>query len=96
MIRVNQKHRIVSFIIVIMILFSLSFVVFSGNHACSHENCEICCMVEKMGENMNHPCPISPSHSVCLTVLFFTVCLYTRIGQEFLHTLITLKVKLSD
>lgn len=96
----KQKRSTLSFAAVIVVLFvvliSSFFVAAETNHDCIGEDCPICYEISVCQETVRK---LTLACAVFAAVLLFSICVVMPAAQSrpaVCHTLVSLKVKLSD
>lgn len=94
----NSKKiiRMTVIVILVAVLFCLSFVIFAGNHTCTSEHCKICGTIEFIKDILAEMLLFSAAHILHIIFVCNAVCMVKAFISAHLDTLITLKVKLSN
>ena len=96
----KQRRSVLSlaavFVVIFVVLISSFFVAAETNHDCTGEDCPICYEISVCQETVRK---MTFACAVFAAILLLSVCIVLPVAQSrpaVCHTLISLKVKLSD
>jgi len=88
---------IITVLFVFFVLFSHIFIIAEADHDCCGENCPVCEIIAVIEDSIKGLSLLSSALIACGALIFvFIKALYSTVKNDFLSTLITLKVKLSN
>ena len=100
--KILKKHRILACILCLVFVATLfvseTYIVTHTHHDCIGEGCPVCAALascEQLLKNLAANGPIPVFMGAC-ALSYGCICLLSRAKENSAHTLITLKVKLSD
>ncbi len=97
---VKNKKLLAGFIalaVLFMLLFSVFFITAEARHNCIGENCPICLEVQACVQALSTlGTGLSTAVAVFATAHFFVICAITVFHRNPSHTLVSLKVKLTN
>ncbi|MGL6218910.1 MAG: hypothetical protein ACRC36_12800 [Lacrimispora sphenoides] len=96
----KNKKLLAGFItlaILFMLLFSIFYITAEARHQCIGENCPICLEVQACVQALNTlGTGLAPAVAVFAAAYFFLICVIPVFHRNPSHTLVSLKVKLTN
>lgn len=93
----RKTALILTILFVFVMLFSHIFVIAEADHECSGEDCPVCEIIVIVSDTVKGLSLIGSAAAICDALVFGIVkSLYVENEAQFVSSLITLKVKLSN